>query len=109
LFDSAESDLTLDPNIVYAAAATFGGFTFAVGYLVFRSQRAQPALGREGLVGEIGQVRQAIQPPASGKIMVHGEYWTASANEAIEVGERVEVLRVDGLRLTVRRATAQTS
>ena len=53
LFDTPESDLTLDRDIVYAAAATFGGFTLLVSYLVVRSQRSKPSLGREGLVGQI--------------------------------------------------------
>jgi membrane-bound serine protease (ClpP class) len=103
LFDTPESNLTVDRSIVYAAAATFGGFTLLVSYLVVRSQRRKPALGSEGLVGEIGEVRHQIAPgSARGKIFVHGEYWNADADQAIEVGARVEVMRVDGMRLTVR-------
>jgi membrane protein implicated in regulation of membrane protease activity len=75
LFDTSESDLILNPNIVYAAAATFGAFTLVVGYLVVRAHRRRPALGREGLIGEIGMVRQTISAAgADGKIFVHGEY-----------------------------------
>ena len=104
LFDTPESNLTLDPNIVYAAAATFGAFTMWVSYLVVRSQRRKPALGREGLIGEIGEVRRAHRAGTrGGKIFVHGEYWNAASDEPIEVGERAEVVRVDGMRLLVRR------
>ena len=103
LFDTPESNLTVDPNIVYAAAATFGGFTLWVSYLVVRSQRRKPALGQEGLLGEIGEVRQRIgSGAATGKIFVHGEYWNAVADDPIEVGERAEVVAVNGMRLTVR-------
>jgi len=105
LFDTPESDLTVDPHIVYAAAATFGGFTLLVSYLVVRTQRRKPVLGREGLIGETGEVRQRIQPDAGGgKVLIHGEYWNAVSEEPIEVGQHAEVTRVDGLRLTVRRA-----
>lgn len=103
LFDTPESNLTLDPNIVYAAAATFGAFTMWVSYLVVRSQRRKPALGREGLIGEIGEVRERVAGTRDGKIFVHGEYWNAASEEPIEVGERAEVVRVDGMRLLVRR------
>jgi membrane-bound serine protease (ClpP class) len=104
LFDTPESDLTVDPNIVYAAAATFAGFTLLVSYLVVRSQQSKPALGREGLVGKVGEVRRRIAPGAPpGKIFVYGEYWNAIAGEAIEAGEHAEVTRVDGMQLTVRR------
>jgi len=103
LFDTPDSTLTLDRSIVYAAAGTFGGFTVLVSYLVVRSQRRKPSLGREGLVGEIGEVKQQIAPGSSaGKIFVHGEYWNAVADQIIAVGTRVEVVRVDGMCLTVR-------
>jgi membrane-bound serine protease (ClpP class) len=103
LFDTPDSTLAVDPNIVYAAAATFGGFTLLVSYLVVRSQRRKPSLGSEGLVGEIGEVKYDIAPGSTrGKIFVHGEYWNAVADEPIAVGARVEVVRVDGLRLLVR-------
>jgi membrane-bound serine protease (ClpP class) len=106
LFDTPDSDLTVDRSIVYAAAATFGSFTLLVSYLVVRSQRRKPTLGREGLIGEIGEVKNRVAPGnSSGKIFVHGEYWNAMADEAIEVGARAEVVRVDGMRLTVRAVT----
>lgn len=105
LFDTPGSDLTIDPNIVYAAAATFAAFTFFVSYLVIGAQRRKPSLGREGLIGEIGDVRQRIKPQGpGGKVFVHGEYWNAIADEALEVGERVEVVAVNGMQLKVRRA-----
>ncbi len=103
LFDTAESDLTLDPSIVYAAAATLAAFTFVVGFLVMRTQRRRAALGREGLIGEIGEVREAIEPGTVGRVFVHGEYWNAIADEALPPGTTVEVVDVQGLRLRVRR------
>jgi membrane-bound serine protease (ClpP class) len=109
LFDTAESDLTLDPNIAYAAAATFGAFTFLVGYLVVSSQRRQAVLGREGLIGRVGEVRQRITPDKPGKIFVYGEYWNASAGEVIEPGIRVEITEVNGMLLQVRRASQVAS
>jgi membrane-bound serine protease (ClpP class) len=106
LFDTPESDLTVEPAIVYAAAATFGAFTLAVGYLVVRTQRRRASLGSEGLLDEIGEVRQAIGGGDSpGKVAVHGELWTAVASHPVEEGARVRVTRVDGLRLTVRRVS----
>lgn len=104
LFDTADSNLSLDPSIVAAAAATLGLFSLYVGLLVLRSQRTPPLLGGEGLLGEVGDVRTRLTPgDRSGRILVHGEYWRADADEAIEVGARVEVIGVDGLRVKVRR------
>ena len=75
----------------------------AVSYLVFRSQKAKPTLGFEGLIGEVGEVRDKLSP--AGRVFVHGEYWKAEAENEIEIGEKVRVVGVDGMVLKVRRAT----
>jgi membrane-bound serine protease (ClpP class) len=104
LFDTADSTLVLDPSIVAAAAATLGLFSLYVGLLVLRSQRTPSMLGGEGLVGQIGDVRAAVIPGGrGGRVLVHGEFWSADAEETIEVGTRVRVVAVDGLRVSVRR------
>lgn len=103
LFDTPESNLGVDPAIVYATAATFGAFTLIVGYLVVRAHRRQPELGREGLIGKTAEVRRRIGGAgAPGKVFVHGETWNARAAEDIEVGAHVTVVAVDGMELTVR-------
>jgi membrane-bound serine protease (ClpP class) len=107
LFDTPESTLSVDPNIVYAAAATFGVFTLWVSFLVVRSQRRRPSLGPDALVGEVGAVRQPIGGGRVGKVFIHGEYWSAVSGAPIEVGERVEVIGVDGMQLTVRPAVGR--
>jgi len=107
LFDTAESDLTLDPSIVYAAAGTLAAFTFLVGFLVTRSQRRKAFLGQEGMIGEVGEVREPIEPGKPGRVLVRGEYWTALADEPLGVGTAVEVTDVQGLRLRVRRLSGK--
>ncbi len=109
LFDTPESNLAVDPKIIYAAAATFGGAILIATFLVVRTHRNKPALGVEGLIGETGEVRQRIGGGRQrGKIFVHGEYWNAFADEAIEANERVEITAMDGMNLTVRRIGAGT-
>ena len=103
LFDTEGSDLIVDRSIIFTAVATLGSFVLAVSYLVFRSQKSKPALGMEGLIGEIGEVRGKLIP--SGKIFVHGEYWNARADSEIDVGEKVEVVGYEGMSLKVRRSS----
>jgi membrane-bound ClpP family serine protease len=38
-----------------------------------------------------------------GRVAIHGEYWNARADSLIPGGERVRVVRVDNLTLTVTR------
>jgi membrane-bound serine protease (ClpP class) len=54
------------------------------------------------LIGTRGRAASALAP--DGKVFVRGEYWNASADEAIGNGEAVEVTAVEGLHLRVRRA-----
>lgn len=101
LFDTETSDLAVDPAIVLTAVGTVTLLILLVGYLVFKSQRRKPTTGLEGLLGEIGEVREKLNP--TGKVFVHGEYWNAEGDGEVAVGERVEVVGFDGMRLKVRR------
>jgi membrane-bound serine protease (ClpP class) len=104
LFDTPESTVAVDPGIILAAALVLSGSTLLIGFLVVRAQRRQPAVGAEGMVGEIGEVRRACDASGRIKVFVHGEYWDASAEEVLEVGESVEVVSIDGMRMRVRRS-----
>jgi membrane-bound serine protease (ClpP class) len=107
LFDTPISDFGVDRTIVFTAVGTLGSFVLAVSYLVFRSQKEKVTLGIEGLMGETGVVREKLSP--TGRIFVHGEIWKAQADDEIDVGERVEVVSVDGMVLKVRRAASKSS
>lgn len=101
LFDTENSDLIVRRPIIYTTVGTLSAFILIIGYLVFRSQRAKPTLGLEGLVGEVGEVKTPLSPV--GKVFVHGEYWNAEAEEEIGVGEMVRVVGFEGMRLKVKR------
>ena len=68
--------------------------------LVLRAHRAPVRTGREGLVGERGVARTRLAP--AGKAFVHGELWSAVAEEPVDAGEPLEVVSVEGLTLRVR-------
>jgi membrane-bound serine protease (ClpP class) len=91
--------------IIPAVLATAAFFVFAVG-AGLRAQRKKPVTGREGLVGEKGTATTDIDP--TGQIFIHGELWNVSATERIAKGEEVEVVRVNGLKLEVRRGGSGT-
>jgi len=79
-----------------------GGFFVVVAGLAFQAYRAKPQTGVECLLGEVGVVKEPIDP--EGLVFVHGEYWRARASEKIEPGENVMVESVQGLVLKVRKA-----
>jgi membrane-bound serine protease (ClpP class) len=109
LFDTPNSDLSIDRTIIYTAVATMATIVLAIGYLVFRSQKAKPTLGRDGLIGEIGEVRVKLSP--SGKVFVHGEYWNAQTQTdgQIDIGDKVQIVGYDGMNLKVKRLQDRAS
>jgi len=103
LIKTAEPALRVSWQVILAVAVTAAlvvGFLFTIAYRAFRNR---VRTGSEGLVTERGVVREALDP--RGKVWVHGEIWAAEAAEPIPVGEEVEVVAVDGMRLRVRRIT----
>jgi membrane-bound serine protease (ClpP class) len=103
LFDTPDATIRVDRGLIVGAAATLGCFALAIGWLVYRTQRQPSSAGAEGMVGKIGEVRRVATSGASLKIFVHGELWDADSDDALAVGEAVEVVHVDGLRVRVRR------
>jgi len=82
------------------------GFFLVIVTAVLRSRRRRVVTGREGLIGASGVVRREIEPGQPGIVLVQGELWQAVAPEGrLNLGERVVVQALDGLLLTVRRAT----
>jgi membrane-bound serine protease (ClpP class) len=85
-------------RIVVGAA---GIFSFFLAWVVFRALRRRPSTGSDGLIGERGKALSAID--RSGDVFVHGEIWKAISEEEIQAGDAIEVTRVDGLALKVRK------
>jgi membrane-bound serine protease (ClpP class) len=91
---------------IVAVTALLLGFFLVLVAAVLRSRRRRVVTGREGLVGAIGTVRRELEPGRVGIVHVQGELWQAVAPDGrLSVGEKAIVQRIDGLLLTVRRAT----
>jgi len=70
--------------------------------IVFRAMKKKPTTGKEGMIGEQGEVISTINH--EGKVFVHGEIWQAESDEILHKGEKVIVQNVEGLKLRVRRS-----
>ena len=57
----------------------------------------------DALVGQQGQVVKAITLLESGQVKLKGEIWTAAADEEIAVSSPVEVVRIEGVKLIVKK------
>jgi membrane-bound serine protease (ClpP class) len=104
LFDPAGPTYDVSIEVALAVAATFA-VVFGVALTkVVQVRRTRPQTGQEELLGDVGVVRQTLDP--TGLVFVHGELWRARTDgEPIPVGEKVRIDGVgDGLVLEVRRA-----
>ena len=93
--------LNLNLGLVIPTVIAFAALIFFLGQMVLRSQRNPPVSGREGLIGQVATARTDFGADGSGTVFVHGEFWNAIAAGPVRAGERVPVLELDGLTLTV--------
>ena len=92
------------PLVVSVAVLIGLGFALIIG-IALRAQRAPVRTGQQTLVGQVGVAKEAINP--HGQVQLKSELWSAElaeGMEAVQVGENVVVVGLEGLRLKVRRA-----
>jgi membrane-bound serine protease (ClpP class) len=107
LIDEDVPGYELSRVVVWTVAACLAAFFIAMGALALKTRFARSKVGREGLIGIIGVVRQTLAP--SGMVFAQGELWSATLDEStghheLEQGKSVVVTGLDGLRLIVRPA-----
>jgi membrane-bound serine protease (ClpP class) len=80
-------------------------FIFIMHRAVIPVIRRRIVSGAEGMIGMTGKVTESLNPV--GTVKIKGEYWKAKAIKGnIEIGEDIEVVRIDGLNLEVRKKKA---
>lgn len=85
-----------------AIGLALGAFVFVRTWAVLPSLRRKKVTGSEGMIGLTGEVVKSLN---TGMIIrVNGEYWQAKClNGDIEIGDEVEIVRMDRLKLEVKR------
>lgn len=104
LLDKAGPLFAISLGVIVPAALVTAAFFFFIVSKGLLAQRARKLTGREGIVGEEGEARTDLVP--RGKVFLHGEIWEAEGTSSISRGERVRVMRVDGMVLTVERVAS---
>jgi membrane-bound serine protease (ClpP class) len=95
-------------GVAVAAVLPFAFLSVFLMRLVLKSRSWKSATGKEELLGEEGIVTIALGG-GEGMIRVHGELWRANSRDNVQVGAKVRVVRVDGLKLEVEPLLAGTS
>ena len=55
------------------------------------------------VIGQIGIVTEEISKLNPGEVKVDGKRWTAISNKKISVGSKVEILSIEGVKLSVKK------
>ena len=88
--------------LIYGWAAVIGIFFLMVMSAVLRMRRMPATTGTQSLIGRTAVARSPLEP--SGQVFLQGERWQATSEDGpVQVGEKVIVTGVRGLRLSVRR------
>jgi membrane-bound serine protease (ClpP class) len=91
--------------LVIGVSVVSGAIFFVIMMIAVRVQRAPIRVGEESMRGRIGTARTDLNP--KGSVQVGGALWSAELEDESRVlpaGTRVEVVKVDGLRVIVRKA-----
>ena len=101
LIDSDDPAMQISKVILYPTLGMT--FLFSIGsiYLAKKAHQLRTTTGMEGLLGEIGVVKETLNP--EGRVLIHGEMWKAESDTVISVGEKVSVEVVKGLKIQVRK------
>ena len=93
----------LDPAWWVIVLVVIGTVVFMLGAMtaVIRARFSTPTIGREGMVGELGDAEVDVAP--DGVVAIRGSRWRARTNRAtpIRAGDRVRVVEVAGFVLEV--------
>ncbi|NPA52948.1 MAG: nodulation protein NfeD [Aquificae bacterium] len=98
--DSPYGDISLQVIVPVVAVST--AFFLTVAYLGLKAQTRKKLTGKEGMIGKIA-VAQTDIDQNGGKVFIEGEIWNAYSKEPIKKGEKVKIVKVEGLTLEVEK------
>ena len=106
LFDSPAPELQLGWPFIAFTVLVLGLGTGALARLGIKAHGVRAVTGMDGMIEQEGLALDPIPAGGRGRVSTRGEIWTAAAASDADIagGERVRVIAVHGMVLTVRRA-----
>jgi membrane-bound serine protease (ClpP class) len=99
LFDTETPGMAIGVPLI-AGVATVGGLVVvAIAFLGGRAQRRPVVTGEKVMVGQTAEVVENFAE--EGQVRYAGELWNAHTATALHIGQRVRIVKVQGLRLWV--------
>ena len=103
LIDSPLPEMQIGLRMIIPITLSIAGILLFLVRLAVRAQQQRSVTGEAGMLDEVGHALSSISPGGVGRVQTHGEIWTATSDQDVAAGDRVKVVAVKGLLLTVRR------
>ena len=97
LIDSAEPYLQISKVVIITTVIFISAFFLFIIRFAIRAHQRKVVTGKEGMVGEVGEVR------SQDAAFVAGEIWRIECPTPLAVGDKVRVLAVEGMHLKVEK------
>ncbi|MCX7856964.1 MAG: nodulation protein NfeD [Deltaproteobacteria bacterium] len=101
LIDIPSSVLSISWKSILAVALMSAIFFLGILSYAVKAQFSKVKTGKEALIGEEGVAKTDVY--TDGKVVVQGEIWNAKSDDPIKAGEIIEVVKVEGLVLKVKK------
>jgi len=102
LFKSTPSiSIHLPLNLILSVTFAVSAFFIFAIYMAIRTHTKKVTTGKEGITDETGVAVTNIDP--DGQVKIHGEYWKATSQTKIKKNDKISVVKVNGLLLTVEK------
>ncbi|MEN8146747.1 MAG: nodulation protein NfeD [Campylobacterota bacterium] len=100
LFDADTLGSSVSLPLVIAFSLVSLAFFILVMRLFIRSRSAKVVTGAEEMVGAVAEVLEADENGY--RVLCHGETWLAESDSTLTVGQKVQVVELDGLVLHIK-------
>ena len=102
LFKSTPSiSIHLPLNLILSVTFAVSAFFIFAIYMAIRTHTKKVTTGKEAITDETGVAVTNIDP--DGQVKIHGEYWKATSQTKIKKNDKISVVKVNGLLLTVEK------
>ena len=99
LIDTDVEGFAVSMPLVATVGVVVAGLFSATILIAIRQRRRPVVSGREEMIGARAEALSSFS--GSGRVMAHGEMWSARASEPVERGQHLRIKSIDGLVLEV--------
>jgi membrane-bound serine protease (ClpP class) len=99
LFETPDPSLRVSWSVLVPAVIVTSLFFITIISIALKAQMSKPQGGQEGMVGEEGTAATDILE--EGKVLIHGEYWSATSEVPVAKGVKVRVISMERLKIRI--------